>query len=106
VTDKHIGPSEFSALRTVLNVIGVKTLAELAAMPKDAQLRVLDNAPVPASEAVLGALVISAVHELHDATERLDSGTGQLLMLTRTLVTLAALTLGAALVTLAVTIAN
>jgi hypothetical protein len=103
--NERIGPHPLSALHTVLvDHMGVKTLAELAAKPKDDVLRLLDNAPVPPSEAVLGALVISAVHELRDATERLDTGTSQLLSLTRWLVALAALTLAAAIVTLAVTL--
>jgi hypothetical protein len=66
----------------------------------------LDRLSIPPSEAVLGALVLNAVHELHKATARLDVGTSRLLSLTRTLAVLAALTLAAAIVTLVVTVAK
>lgn len=106
VTDDAARPPH-GPLRTVLEQVGARNLAELAERPLEDILAALDQMTIPPSEAVLGALVLAAVHDMreatrgmHAATERLDTGTGQLLSLTRWLVALATLTLGAAAVTL------
>jgi hypothetical protein len=88
-------------LHTALSFAGVASLRELADKPTHDVIADLDRMPIPPSEAILGALVFHAVHELHEATERLDSGTSRLLTLTWALVLLAALTLAAAVVTVA-----
>lgn len=91
----------------MLEQVEARNLRDLADRPLDDILAALDQMTIPPSEAVLGALVLAAVHDMRaatcgmrDATERLDTGTGQLLALTKWLVALAALTLGAAVVTL------
>jgi hypothetical protein len=93
----------------VLEQAGARNLGELVERPLGDILAALDRVTIPPSEALLGALVLAAVHDMRDATEqmrdateRLDVGTGQLLALTRWLVGLAALTLAAAVVTLLV----
>src|SRR5688572_13482584 len=80
-------------LRTVLEQAGVRNLRELAAKPTSEVMADLDRMTLPPSEALLGALVLNAVHELREATGRLDTGTSQLLTLTWALVVLAGLTL-------------
>lgn len=87
----------------------LRNLAELVDRPLEDILAALDRVTIPPSEALLGALVLAPVHDMreatrqtHAATERLDIGTGQLLRLTKWLVSLAALTLAAAVVTLVV----
>src|SRR5450755_3659229 len=98
-------PPASEPLLTVLQQAGVRNLAELAAKPTRDLMADLDRLTIPPSEALLlGALVLNAVRELHEATRRLDTGTSSLLRLTRTLVALAAVTLAAAVVTLIVTI--
>jgi hypothetical protein len=95
------GKSEATgALRTVLEDIGARSLADLAAKPTSEVIAHLDTLPVPSSEALLGAVVLHAVDDLRNATKRLDAGTDRLLTLTRALVVLATLTLAAAIATL------
>lgn len=106
MADEHTNPPATGLFGTVLAEAGVTTLAELAAKPIGEVMADLDRLSIPPSEAVLGALVLNAVHELHRATTRLDVGTSRLLSLTRTLAVLAALTLASAVVTLVVTIAK
>jgi hypothetical protein len=84
----------------VLEQAGVRNLAELAAKPTREVMAALDRLTIPPSEAILGALVLNAVHELREATERLDRGTTRMLNLTRALLVLAALTLAVAIVAL------
>lgn len=102
------------ALRTVLEGIGVSSLRQLSDKPTREIVGLLDRMPLPPSEALLGALVLDAVADLREATERLertahdqkeamtrlDIGTGHMLTLTRWLVGLAALTLLAAIAAL------
>jgi hypothetical protein len=111
-----VDPPPHGPLRTVLEQVGARNLRDLAERPLDEALAALDRMSIPASEAVLGALVLAAVHDLRgatngmrEATERLDAGTDQVLTLTRRLVQLgmvtiavAILTLGASIVTLMV----
>lgn len=102
MADEH--PPAEGALRTALEKVGVENLAELAAKAPGEVMADLNRLPIPPSEALLGALVLNAVHELHEATQQLDKGTSQLLSLTKMLVVLAGLTLAAAIVTLIITI--
>ena len=88
------------ALRTVLEQVGASSLAELAGKPTRQVIADLDRLTIPPSEALLGALVLNAVRELHDATERLDAGTRRMLRLTRALTFLAVATLTVAVVAL------
>jgi len=88
------------ALKTVLEQAGVRNLRKFAQKPTTEILGDLDRLPIPPSEGLLGALVLNAVHQLRQATGRLDSGTTRLLRLTWPLVVLAPLTLAAAVVTL------
>jgi hypothetical protein len=110
VTDDPLPPAQ-GPLRTVLEQVGARNLRDLAERPLDDILAALDRMTIPPSEALLGALVLSAVHdlraathEMRDATHRLDTGTGQLLGLTRSLVALGGVALAVAVVTLVVTI--
>lgn len=87
-------------MSTALSFAGVDSLHELVDKPTREVITDLNRLPIPPSEAILGALVLHAVHELREATEQLDRGTSRLLTLTWALVVLAALTLAAAIVTL------
>jgi len=88
------------ALRTVLEQAGVQSLAELAGKPTREVMADLDRLTIPPSEALLGALVLNAVHEMREATERLDHGSRQMLQLTRALLALAIATLAVAIIAL------
>ncbi|MDQ3740084.1 MAG: hypothetical protein M3389_03985 [Actinomycetota bacterium] len=87
-------------LRTVLEQAGVRNLREVAAKPISEIMADLDRMAIPPSEALVGALVLNAVHELREATGRLDTGTSRLLTLTWALIILAGLTLATPIVTL------
>jgi hypothetical protein len=121
------------ALRTVLEGEGMTSLRQIVKKPTSEIVPLLDRMPIPPSEALLGALVLDAVADLRDVTERLertahdqaeatrgleqtardqneamarlDTGTDKLLKLTRWLVGLATLTLIAAIATLIASIA-
>ena len=80
-------------------------LLDLLLKPTHDLIADLDRLPIPPSEALLGALVLNAVSELHEATSQLDAGTSSLPQApTRTLVMLAAFTLAASVVTLVVAV--
>ena len=121
------------ALRTVLEGEGMTSLRQIVDKPTSEIVLLLDRMPIPPSEALLGALVLDAVADLRDVTERLeraahdqaeatqgleqtardqsaamarlDTGTDKLLKLTRWLAGLATLTLIAAIATLIASIA-
>jgi hypothetical protein len=62
-------------LRTVLEQIGARNLGELVERPIEDILAALDNITIPPSEALLGALVLAAVHDMRDATEQMRDAT-------------------------------
>ncbi len=86
-------------LRQLLGDAGVGSLAELTQRPVAELVPLIERMAIPASEAVLGALVLSTVEQMRQATVRLDQGTSRLLAVTWVLAAIGVLTLAVAIIT-------
>jgi hypothetical protein len=87
------GPTNVS-----LDAMGVKTVAELLALPTAEIAARLGKAPFPPSEKLIGAVLLRAVDDLRESTADLARSSRQMDEKTKTLVWIAGLTLAVAVV--------
>jgi hypothetical protein len=93
--------------RGSLQALRVANAEELLALsPDELAGRLINDAPFPASEKVIGAVVLKAVAELHRATRDLEHAAAATDSKTAGLLKAAYATLGVAAVTLAVAIVS